>query len=188
MCIAGSRFFWLEAPFNGAATGKPAHRTAAIAGPSPPQDALCNTARRTRCAAHQPPHSIIMAKHSKTMPARGLRVADQIQRDLAEIISYDLKDPRVGMITLTEVQLTADYAHAKVFFTTLADDPEIVRNTMQGLSKAAGFIRIQLGKRLSIHTLPELHFVHDSSTARGSALSKLIDEANATRALDADES
>ena len=98
-----------------------------------------------------------MAKHSKTMPARGLRVADQIQRDLAEIIAYELKDPRVGMITLTEVQLTPDYAHAKVFFTTLADDPEVVRNTVQGLSKAAGFIRLQLGKRLTIHTLPELH-------------------------------
>ena len=128
-----------------------------------------------------------MAKHSKTIPARGLRVADQIQRDLAEIIAYELKDPRVGMITITEVQLTPDYAHAKVFFTTLADDPEVIKNTLHGLSKAAGFIRLQLGKRLTIHTLPELHFVHDHSTARGAALSKLIDEANANRALDADE-
>jgi len=128
-----------------------------------------------------------MAKHSKTIPARGLRVADQIQRDLAEIIAYELKDPRVGMITITEVQLTPDYAHAKVYFTTLADDEDTVRNTVQGLSKAAGFIRLQLGKRLTIHTLPELHFIHDRSTARGAALSKLIDEANATRALDADE-
>jgi ribosome-binding factor A len=187
MYIAGSRFFWPDAHARVAETRRPADRTAALAGPSPPQDAPCPTARRTRCAIHQTPHSIIMAKHSKTMPARGLRVADQIQRDLAEIIAYELKDPRVGMITLTEVQLTPDYAHAKVFFTTLADDPEVVRNTVQGLSKAAGFIRLQLGKRVTIHTLPELHFVHDHSTARGSALSKLIDEANATRALDADE-
>jgi ribosome-binding factor A len=133
------------------------------------------------------PTSIIMAKHSKTIPARGLRVADQIQRDLAEIIAYELKDPRVGMITITEVQLTPDYAHAKVFFTTLADDPEVIKNTLHGLSKAAGYIRLTLGKRLTIHTLPELHFVHDHSTARGAALSKLIDEANASRALDADE-
>jgi ribosome-binding factor A len=60
-----------------------------------------------------------MAKHSKSIPARGQRVADQIQRDLAELIAMELKDPRVGMITLTEVQLTPDYAHAKIFFTTI---------------------------------------------------------------------
>ncbi len=128
-----------------------------------------------------------MAKHSKSMPARGQRVADQIQRDLSEIIAMELKDPRVGMITLTEVQLTPDYAHAKVFFTTLVDNPEAVKNTLTGLSNASGYLRNMLGKRVTIHTLPELHFVFDVSTSRGSALSKLIDEANATRAKDADE-
>lgn len=126
----------------------------------------------------------IMAKHSKTIPVRGIRVADQIQRDLAEIVAYELKDPRVGMITVTEVQLTPDYAHAKVFFTMLSDDKETIKNTVKGLQVAAGFIRGQLGKRLSVHTLPELHFVHDTSTARGIELSKLIDEANATRSKD----
>jgi ribosome-binding factor A len=130
---------------------------------------------------------LIMAKHSKSIPGRGVRVADQIQRDLAEIISYELKDPRVGMITITEVQVTPDYAHAKVFFTTLNDNPEAVKDTLAGLSKAAGFIRGQLGRRLTIHTTPELHFVHDTSTARGIELSKLIDEANATRARDFDQ-
>ncbi|MGB4346634.1 MAG: 30S ribosome-binding factor RbfA [Burkholderiaceae bacterium] len=128
-----------------------------------------------------------MAKHSKSMPARGQRVADQIQRDLSEIIAMELKDPRVGMITLTEVQLTPDYAHAKVFFTTLVDNPEAIKNTLTGLSNASGYLRNMLGKRVTIHTLPELHFVFDVSTSRGSALSKLIDEANATRAKDADE-
>jgi ribosome-binding factor A len=128
-----------------------------------------------------------MAKHSKSIPARGLRVADQIQRDLAEIIAMELKDPRVGMVTLTEIQLTPDYAHAKVYFTTLVDDPAAVQTTLSGLRKAAGFLRNQLGRRITIHTLPELHFFHDNSTSRGMALSKLIDEANATRAKDADE-
>ncbi|BBB67246.1 ribosome-binding factor A [Undibacterium sp. YM2] len=125
-----------------------------------------------------------MAKHSKNIPGRGLRVADQIQKDLAEIIWSELKDPRVGMITLTEVQLTPDYAHAKVYFTTLVDDPVAVKNTVEALVKAAGFLRNQLGLRLRIHTLPQLHFVHDTSTIRGMAMSKLIDEANATRAKD----
>lgn len=128
-----------------------------------------------------------MAKHSKSIPGRGLRVADQIQRDLAEIIAFELKDPRVGMITITEVQVTPDYAHAKVFFTMLSDDQGTIQNTIAGLQKAAGFIRGQLGRRLTIHAIPELHFVHDTSTARGMELSKLIDKANATRAKDAEE-
>jgi ribosome-binding factor A len=128
-----------------------------------------------------------MAKHSKSIPQRGLRVADQIQRDLSEIIAFELKDPRVGMITITEVQVTPDYAHAKVYFTTLADDPAVVRNTVSGLSQASGFLRMQLGRRLTIHTLPELHFVHDTSTVRGIEMSRLIAEANATRAKDAED-
>ena len=128
-----------------------------------------------------------MAKqHSKSIPARGLRVADQIQRDLAELIAFELKDPRVGMITISEVQLTPDYAHAKVFFTMLQDDPAAIEQCLQGLAKSAGYLRNQLGKRLHIHTLPQLHFIHDTSTARGMEMSKLIDAANATRAKDDD--
>ena len=127
-----------------------------------------------------------MAKHSKNIPARGLRVADQIQRDLAEIVAYGLKDPRIGMITITEVQITPDYAHAKVFFTMLKDDKESVKNTVEGLQAASGFIRKQLGLRLHIHTLPQLHFVHDTSTSRGMEMSLLIDKANASRAADAE--
>lgn len=128
-----------------------------------------------------------MAKHSKSIPGRGIRVADQIQRDLSEIIAFELKDPRVGMITITEVQVTPDYAHAKVFFTMLSDNREMIQNTINGLTAASSFIRGQLGRRLTIHTTPEVHFVHDTSTARGMQMSRLIDEANATRAKDAEE-
>jgi len=125
-----------------------------------------------------------MAKHSKTIPQRGLRVADQILKDLSELIAFELKDPRVGMITLAEVQITPDYAHAKIYFTMLKDDPETVKNTLAGLQAASGYLRNMLGKRLHIHTLPALHFVHDTSVARGMAMSALIDQANATRSLD----
>lgn len=128
-----------------------------------------------------------MAKHSKSIPQRGQRVADQIQKDLSELITFELKDPRVGMITLAEVQLTPDYAHAKIYFTSLKDDPESIKNTLAGLQAAAGYLRNQLGKRLHIHTLPQLHFVHDTSTMRGMAMSALIDQANATRAKDSEE-
>ena len=127
-----------------------------------------------------------MAKHSKNIPARGLRVADQIQRDLAEILASGLKDPRIGMVTITDVQITPDYAHAKVFYTMLNDKKEAIKNTNDGLAAASGFIRNQLGKLLHIHTLPALHFVHDTSTSRGMEMSLLIDQANATRAADAE--
>jgi ribosome-binding factor A len=128
-----------------------------------------------------------MAKHSKSIPQRGLRVADQIQKDLSELIAFELKDPRVGMLTIAEVQLTPDYAHAKIYFTMLKDDAESVKNTLAGLHAAAGYLRNQLGKRLHIHTLPQLHFVHDTSASRGMAMSALIDQANATRAADYEE-
>jgi ribosome-binding factor A len=125
-----------------------------------------------------------MAKHSKSIPQRGLRVADQIQKDLSLLIAQEIKDPRIGMITISEVQLTPDYAHAKVYFTTFKDDPAAVQNTLAGLTRSAGFLRSQLGKLLHIHTLPQLHFVHDTSTSRGHELTQLIAQANASRAAD----
>ena len=71
-----------------------------------------------------------MARHSKSIPGRSLRVADQIQRDLSDIIFSELKDPNVGMVTITEVKLTPDYANAKVYFTMLDDDPETVKDRL----------------------------------------------------------
>lgn len=104
------------------------------------------------------------------------RVAEQIRRELAELIRTQLKDPRVGMISITDVEVTADYAHAKVFFSTLAGS-EHLAEVMTGLQKASGFLRRELGKRISIHMTPQLHFVFDQSLERGADLSKLIQEA-----------
>lgn len=108
---------------------------------------------------------------------RSERVAEQVRRDLAELIRTELKDPRVGMISLTDVELTPDYAHAKVFFTTLNSDH--LEEIERGLKRAAGFLRRELGKRIHIHTLPELHFVYDNSIEHGASMSLLIDQANA---------
>ena len=106
------------------------------------------------------------------------RIAEQIRRELAEILRGELRDPRVGMISLTEVELSPDYAHAKVFFSSLAGraglDP-----VLEGLQQASGFLRSELGKRISIHMTPQLHFVYDESLERGAELSKLIGEAAA---------
>jgi ribosome-binding factor A len=108
---------------------------------------------------------------------RSDRVAEQIRRDLADLIRGELKDPRVGMISLTDVQLTPDYAHAKVFFTTLQS--EHLEEIQTGLKRASGFLRRELGRRIHIHTLPELHFVFDNSLEHGASMSQLIDRANA---------
>ncbi len=113
-------------------------------------------------------------------PSRLGRIADQIQRDLADLIRNELKDPRVGMITLTGVEVSNDYRHAKIFFTTLGG-PEAVSQTQQGLQRASGFLRSQLAGSLKLRIVPELHFVHDESVERGVRLSKLIDEAVASR-------
>jgi len=108
---------------------------------------------------------------------RSDRVAEQVRRDLADLIRTELKDPRVGMVSLTAVELTPDYAHAKVFFATLND--EHLEEVERGLKRAAGFLRRELGRRIHIHTLPELHFVYDNSIERGASMSALIERANA---------
>jgi ribosome-binding factor A len=104
------------------------------------------------------------------------RVADQIQREVSTLLRTELKDPRVGMITLTGVEVSPDLAHAKVFFTTLGDADALSR-TEAGLQRAAGFLRSELGHRLKLRVTPELRFVHDASVERGVRLSKLIDDA-----------
>jgi ribosome-binding factor A len=109
-------------------------------------------------------------------PARQRRVADQIQRELADIVRGELKDPRVGMITLTSVEVSPDLAHAKVFFTSLVDDSQR-EEVLAGLRRASGFLRSELGRRIKVHVTPELHFVYDASVERGMRLSRLIDDA-----------
>jgi ribosome-binding factor A len=119
-----------------------------------------------------------MTRHKRSIPNRSFRVADQIQRDVAELIR-DLKDPRLGLVTLNAVEVTPDYAHAKVFFSVLGAEPDA---TQTALNEAAGFLRNGLFKRLQIHTVPTLHFMFDRTTERAAELSALINRANAQRA------
>jgi len=109
-------------------------------------------------------------------PQRAHRVAEQIQQELAELVRTELKDPRVGMVTITHVDVSADMAHAKVRFTHLAGR-ERSEDAVRGLSHAAGFLRSQLSHRLKLYTVPQLHFLYDDSIESGMRLSKLIDEA-----------
>ncbi len=118
-----------------------------------------------------------MRGHSAKQGDRGQRVADQIQRDLSELIRLEVKDPRIGLVTITDVEVTPDYAHARVYYSVLPDDPAQLARTAEGLAACRGFLRARLGRLLRIHQTPELHFVRDDSTARAIALSSLIDRA-----------
>jgi ribosome-binding factor A len=105
-------------------------------------------------------------------------LADQIQKDLAGLIQRELDMSRVGLITLTGVELSADYAHAKVYFSVLGAEPEVAG---AALNEKAGWLHSLLFKLLHIHTVPTLRFYHDDQLARGLELSLLIDRANQPR-------
>jgi len=107
---------------------------------------------------------------------RTLRVAELIQRELANLIRLEIKDPRVEMVTLTTVDVSPDYAHAKVFFTVIGDSARIAAVTA-GLGHAAGYLRSELARRLELRAIPRLHFIYDESVERGARLSQLIDKA-----------
>lgn len=120
-------------------------------------------------------------RRKPSAPNRSYRVADQIQRDLSELIARELKDPRVGMVTISHVEVTPDYAHARVGFTVLVGNPD---ENERALNEAAGFLRSHLFKRLHIHTVPTLHFYFDRTTERAADLNDLIAKAVASRSKD----
>tara|TARA_S200000501_G_C20832340_1_gene747821 strand:+ start:622 stop:1005 length:384 start_codon:yes stop_codon:yes gene_type:complete len=119
-----------------------------------------------------------MSRINKSPSLRLGRLANQIKRDLSRIISSEVKDPRVGIITITDVLLSNDYKHAKIYFTTLVDDELSIKNTLLGLTKSASFLRLKLSKCIVIHSLPYLRFIYDKSAIDAITLSKLIDNVN----------
>jgi ribosome-binding factor A len=110
---------------------------------------------------------------------RALRVGDEIQRELAQMLRTEVKDPRVGMVTLTHVEVAADMAHAKVHVTHLAGR-EHADEAITALERTASFLRRQLAHRLKLYTVPQLHFVYDDSIESGMKLARLIDDAVAS--------
>lgn len=104
------------------------------------------------------------------------RVGSQIQRDLAQLVREELRDPRLGMITIQAVKVVRDFSHAKVYFTFIGGELE-TKEVTKVLKDAAPFFRHELGHRINIRTLPQLHFVYDDSIEKGTYLSSLIDKA-----------
>jgi ribosome-binding factor A len=113
-----------------------------------------------------------MKRHSQ----RAQRVGDQIQRELAELLREGVKDPRVGRVTITGVEVSADLSHAKIFVTHLAGR-EHADEAVRALQHTAGFLRTELSHRLQLYSVPQLHFAYDDSIETGMRISQLIDEA-----------
>ncbi|MEE9351643.1 MAG: 30S ribosome-binding factor RbfA [Thiotrichaceae bacterium] len=103
------------------------------------------------------------------------RISEQIKRELAQIIRDKVKDPRVGMVSIMDVKVAKDLKQAKVYFDTLQED--MAKESEEGLNRAAGFLRRELARNLSLRTTPELKFFYDDTEVKADALSILIDKA-----------
>ena len=105
------------------------------------------------------------------------RVEEAIKEEVAQILQRELKDPRIGFVTVTQVKVTADLQHATVYF-SLMEGQGSLAETEAGLKSSTGFIRRLLGQRLKIRVTPEVHFRSDSSIAESIRISKLLDSLN----------
>ena len=110
--------------------------------------------------------------------SRTQRVADQIQRELAQLIQLEMKDPRLGMVTVSAVDVSRDMAFADVYVSFLGvDDQERIDESMKVLARAAGFLRSQLARAIKLRFTPQLRFRYDNSLRRGAYMSELIEKA-----------
>ena len=110
-----------------------------------------------------------------TESSRGRKIADLIQRELAVLIQREIKDPRIGMVTINEATVSRDLAFSDIYFTVLPDDK--ADEVEEVLNQASGFLRSQLAKILSTRTTPRLRFHYDSTTENGARLNQAIDKA-----------
>lgn len=107
--------------------------------------------------------------------SRADRVAQELQKEVAIILQREVKDPRIGMVTVSDVEVSRDLAYAKIFVTFLFDsDSEAIKQGMKGLEKASPYIRSLLGKAMRLRIVPELRFVYDESLVEGMRMSNLV--------------
>jgi ribosome-binding factor A len=109
------------------------------------------------------------------------RVADHLKRELASLLQFEVRDPRIGMVSITDVEVSRDLGHARVYCTVLGkNDPEEAQESILALNKAAGFMRSQLSRDSSMRMVPQLRFYFDASVGRGVQLEELIERAVAS--------
>lgn len=106
---------------------------------------------------------------------RSNRVAEQMKKELGDIISTKIKDPRIGFVTVTDVQVTGDLQQAKVFISILGDENQ-KKDTLVGLAKAKGFIRTEIGRRIRLRKTPEITFELDEALEYGNRIESLLRE------------
>ena len=107
--------------------------------------------------------------------SRADRVAQELQKEIAIILQREVKDPRIGMVTVSDVEISRHLAYAKVFVTFLFDsDESAVERGLEGLNKASGYIRTLVGKAMRLRIVPELRFVYDQSLVEGMRMSNLV--------------
>ena len=109
---------------------------------------------------------------------RSERVSGQLRRELAQLVQHEVKDPRVGFVSISDVEVTRDLAHAKVFVTVFEEDQ--AARSIEALNRAAGYLRRRLGQEMRIRVVPELHFIHDASVETGARMDELIANAVAS--------
>lgn len=108
--------------------------------------------------------------------SRTRRVGEQVQREMAQLVQQEIKDPRLGLVTISAVKLSKDMSHANIFFTVL-DEEHPIAETLKILEGAAGFLRHELAKRMQLRIVPHIHFKYDESISYGNDLSALINKA-----------
>ncbi len=102
------------------------------------------------------------------------RVADLVRRDIAEVLLREVKDPRVRFVTITDVRLSKDLRNARVFFTTLLQEGQLLEDVQEGLRHAAGFVQRKVGGRLQLRCTPHITFAYDSSFENGARMDKIL--------------
>jgi ribosome-binding factor A len=137
---------------------------------------VCIRQVRKKQYLHGQEQELVMPKEF----SRTDRFSQQLQREVAVILQREIKDPRVVMPTISDVEVSRDLAYAKVFVTFLNDDPDAVKEALAVLNDAAGYIRTLLGKRLKARITPNLRFEYDRSLSEGIRMSKLVNDAVAS--------
>lgn len=112
--------------------------------------------------------------------ARAVRVGEQMRDELAQLLREEVKDPRIGFVSVVKVEVSRDIRHAKIYVSVLGDEQQ-KKETMAGLTSATGFLRSELAKRLQLRYMPELHFVLDESIEHGQRIAQLLDQVQEER-------
>ena len=108
--------------------------------------------------------------------SRTRRIAQQLQQELAQVVQRDMKDPRVGFVTVNDVDVSLDLSYAKVFVTFFEEDKDVVQEKLNALISAAPYIRTLVAGRMKLRVMPELRFIYDSSLVEGMRMSNLVSQ------------